>query len=504
MFVIKIPLVKHLFIAAIVILLTSCSGTKAVEPELSALQLPKHAPQQLRADFDLLVNALKEAHTGLYWYSSEKQFDSIAAMQRLKIKDSLNSLEFYNITAAVVAFSKEDHCDIYIPQPASAWLKEHGRFLPLAVVSLNEKIYILNNPLPGVATKGHELLKVNGVTIASVYGHIFNTFAADGFIRSSKFRYLDHSKLAIEYAKTIGQPQAFTIVTRNPKTGLKEKHDLEACSFPAFLSINAQLKEQGLIKANLPPATIDINPTRAILTFNTFGNSEYEEAGTDFKSFVRAAFDSIRASGTKDLIIDIRENGGGSEGNEDYLFSFLAGKPYTKYKNVEASAFSYSFLQYTDCRDPEERKELEADLRNEHYLAEDGRILRKPGIEMPAPLQPNPYAGNVYILTSGWTYSGGAEFASLMREHTDAVFIGEEVGGGYYGNTSGYSIELTLPNTGIVVDLPLLRFVLDVSDKVPFGRGVLPHYPVQPTIDEYIKGYDAEMEFALRLINKKQ
>ncbi len=88
-----------------------------------------------------------------------------------------------------------------------------------------------------------------------------------------------------------------------------------------------------------------------------------------------------------------------------------------------------------------------------------------------------------------------------MKEHTNAVFVGEEVGGGFLGNTSGYSIELTLPNTGIAIDLPLLKFILDVSEgKVPYGRGVIPDHKIEPTISEFLKGYDTPMEYTKKLI----
>ncbi|AWH84200.1 hypothetical protein HYN59_03320 [Flavobacterium album] len=487
----------------LLIIFASCAGTKKVVQDFSALPMPKFTRQQAEEDFDLEVKALKEAHTGLYRYASKEQFDSIVKSQRNKIADSLNVFEFYNIVAPIVAFAKEDHCDIALPEMANDYLSVHGKFLPVEVVSLNEKVYILNDPDEKARITGHELLAVNSVAITDIYRHIFNTFAADGFVRSSKFRYLDFSGLAREYAKTVGQPESFELDTRDPG-GHKQHHTVRACSFALFKSITGTLKQKGIMKGHLPPASLTFEPGIAILAVNTFSNKQYKTAGMDFKDFIRSAFDSIKAVKPKALIIDIRENGGGSEGNEDFLFSFLTGKPYNKYRYVQASGFTYSFLQYTDYSKPEDRAELEADLKEEHYLSEDGRILRKPGIESAAPLQPQPYKGDVYVLTSGWTYSGGAEFACLMREHTNALFIGEEVGGGYYGNTSGYSLELTLPNTGITTDLPLLKFVLDVSPKVPFGRGVLPDYNIQPDISQFLKGYDAEMEFARKLIHDKK
>lgn len=464
--------------------------------------LQTFSANELLLDFDLLTSSLKEAHTGLYWYSPEKSFDSLVKAQRLKIKNNLNTLDFYRIVAPIVAFTKEDHCDIHLDPGTLNTIKTEGKFIPVVITYLSGKVFILNNPVSGTQLKGHELLSVNGQNITDIYNQIFSTFAADGYIKISKYRYLDIHSFAIEYVKAIGQSDVYTIETRDPVTQKITACNLPAISLATLLAFTEALYTDGVVKQVEAPASLAFEGSTAILSFNTFSNSDYEDHKTEFKTFVKSAFDSIFKSNTRNLIIDLRENGGGSEGNEDYLFSFLAPSPYNKYKYVQASALSFSFYDYTDYSGAEDRKELEEDLATEHYVSDDGRYLRKPGINTPEPLQPNRFRGNIYVLTGGWTYSGGAEFCSLMKEHTKATFIGEETGGGFYGNTSGYIIELTLPNTGLKIDIPLLKFVLEVSDKMPFGRGVIPDYEVSPSIKEFLSGKDVQMDFAKLLITK--
>lgn len=493
----------RIFILFIILGLTSCSKNKTTEDNFASLPIRKYCKAKLEKDFDILVSSLKEAHTGLYWYSSPREFDSIAKVQRSKIKDGLNGLEFYNITAPVVAFTKEDHCDITLSEEVSEYLNMKGRFIPITIVNLKEKAFILNDPQQSVALKGWQLLKINNRTIEDIYNHIFNTFGSDGFIKSSKYRFMDIYRLAVEYAKTIEQPEEFEITALNPQTGKKKTVILKAIAFNELKDITKTLINQSIIKEADIPAKFETQKNTAILTINTFSNESYKEADMDFKEFIKHSFDSIRKTGVKNLIIDVRENGGGSEGNEDYLFSFLTNKPYKKYKYVEASALSYSFYRYTDYSSEKDYKELESDLNKEHYIAPDGRFLRRPGVEPQAPLQPNPFSGNIYVLCSGWTYSGGAEFCSLMKSYTNAIFAGEEVGGAFYGNTSGYSFELMLPNTKLKIEIPILKFVLDVSENIPKGRGVLPDYPISPSIKQFLEGKDVEMEFVKKLISKR-
>lgn len=483
----------------IVLIFFSCKNQNEKKPvhqnTLSSLNLAKYPKYELAEDFDLMVNSLKEAHTGLYWYNSEQQFDSVVAVQRKKLRDSLNAIEFYNIAAPIVAYTKEDHCDINLSDEILNFLKKSGKFIPLSVLSVNKNIYILNNPDELTNIKGLQIKKINGIPIEHVYDSLFNTFASDGYIKQSKYRWLDNVTLSKLYAVSIGQPDDFEIEVLNPKTKKLTTHTIKAVDSKNL----SQISKNVSLYPDLPPAYFEVSPgNTVVLTFTTFSNTSYEESEMNFKNFVDEAFKKIDSLKTKKLIIDIRANGGGTEGNEDYLFSYLTDKPYNKYKSVEISAFTYSFYKHTDYNKEEDIIEFETDIKEEHYLASDGRILRKKGIEEPEPIKPNPYKGKIYILTSGWTYSGGAEFSSLMKEHTNAVFIGEEVGGAFQGNTSGYSFELILPNTKISVDVPLLKFSLNVS-RGKFGRGVIPDYEIQPTYKNYENKSDTVMKFARAL-----
>ncbi len=470
-----------------------------LESTLAGLDLKKYSKPELDTDFDLLVNSLKEAHTGIYWYNTEIQFDSVAEIQKNLIKDSLNGLQFYNIVAPIISYTKEDHCDIYLPENISEFLEEKGKFIPLSVLSVGGKIFILNNPNEVTSVKGFEIKKINGQSIERIYEILFSAFASDGNIKQSKYRWLDNMRLSEYYARMVGQPKEFSIEVLDSKTERKSTFLLNATNSKGLSRINEEVN----LYSSLEPAEFKVTKDKtAILTFNTFSNSDFEESGMDFKEFVAKSFNKMDYLGVENLVIDVRENGGGTEGNEDFLFSYLTDKPYKKYKDVEISNFSFSFYEYTDTNTEEDIKEFEKDIKKEHYLAEDGRILRKDGIEQIEPLKPNPFKGNIFILTSGWTYSGGAEFSSLMKQHTNAVFIGEETGGGFYGNTSGYGLELTLPNTEISVDIPLLKFSLDV-DQGKLGRGVIPDYPIQRTFEDFVKNNDAVLELAKKLSTEK-
>jgi len=89
------------------------------------------------------------------------------------------------------------------------------------------------------------------------------------------------------------------------------------------------------------------------------------------------------------------------------------------------------------------------------------------------------FKDNLYVLVSPFTYSAGSELSNMLYTNKLGTFIGQETGGGYYGNTSGY-------------------------ESIPFGRGVIPHHTVIPTFEQYNTGVNASLDYALQLINDRK
>ena len=83
------------------------------------------------------------------------------------------------------------------------------------------------------------------------------------------------------------------------------------------------------------------------------------------------------------------------------------------------------------------------------------------------------------------------------------IFIGEETGGTYAGNVSGYSETIKLPHSKIRVDIPTVHFQVDVQPQRP-GRGVFPAHYVPQTAADYREGTNAKLEYTLELIQGRR
>src|SRR5690606_11913137 len=118
------------------------------------------------------------------------------------------------------------------------------------------------------------------------------------------------------------------------------------------------------------------------------------------------------------------------------------------------------------------------------------------------PVKKHHFSGNVYLLTGGNTFSAASIFAKKLKGQANVKIIGEETGGGAYGNSAWMIPDGKLPNTGIRFRLPKFRMVMD-AEEVGNGRGVMPDIEVKPTAEAIKKGNDLKLEKAKQIIQEK-
>jgi hypothetical protein len=126
------------------------------------------------------------------------------------------------------------------------------------------------------------------------------------------------------------------------------------------------------------------------------------------------------------------------------------------------------------------------------YVTTDGTIQSRKNWEIPE-----------FFHFDGRSFSGAAEFAAVAKSENRGLFIGEETGGGYYGNTSGGEVDVILPASQISCRIPMINYWMAVKRTSLPDRGVLPDYPAYPTIYDLLKKTDGQMDFALKIAGRK-
>lgn len=119
-------------------------------------------------------------------------------------------------------------------------------------------------------------------------------------------------------------------------------------------------------------------------------------------------------------------------------------------------------------------------------------------IESPAPARIEPrtprFTGSVVALIGPRMSSAGFLVARDLRQTGRATLIGEATGGNRRGLNGGELAWLTLPYTGVAVDIPLLATIHDNEPDAP----ILPDIEIVSTIEDIAAGRDAVMDAALR------
>jgi C-terminal processing protease CtpA/Prc len=120
-----------------------------------------------------------------------------------------------------------------------------------------------------------------------------------------------------------------------------------------------------------------------------------------------------------------------------------------------------------------------------------------------SPKTKNHFDGEVYVLTGGNTFSASTLFTSTIKGQKNVTVVGEETGGGAYGNTAWLIPDVTLPNTRVRFRLPLFRLVIN-KDYPHNGRGIIPDVYSGPTVEAIRQNRDFKMEKVRTLIEQKQ
>jgi C-terminal processing protease CtpA/Prc len=109
----------------------------------------------------------------------------------------------------------------------------------------------------------------------------------------------------------------------------------------------------------------------------------------------------------------------------------------------------------------------------------------------------------VYVLTNGLTFSASALFCNSIKGQSNVLLVGEETGGGWYGNSGIMIPDIVLPNTKLRVRLPFFRLVQynHIAEK---GTGIMPDILVNPTVEDVRHNVDRKMEVVKELIRKKR
>jgi peptidase S41-like protein len=242
----------------------------------------------------------------------------------------------------------------------------------------------------------------------------------DSYVKSMSFaiklnedvRALGHDKhMRVDYSVRPIPPRPATPPPRTPEDIVRQQAQVDQvnCAFQKVENLDGNI---GYVK------------------FNAFFDVD------DCAATASAAMNFV--AGSRALVIDLRDNGGGQPAMVSYIASYL-------------------FSKRTHLNDIWERRSG----RTQEFWTRDDVPGRKFGGEKP-----------VYVLTSSNTFSGGEEFTYNLKTQKRATIVGETTGGGAHP-VSGHRID-----EHFIIGVPFARAINPITHTNWEGTGVEPDVKV--------------------------
>jgi hypothetical protein len=473
--------------------------------------------ENLEEDLNVFKQIREKANSGLYKYKTKIQIDSIYNWAEKEIQKPLTIIEFYKIICQLTDFEGSVHNNTRLPAEAIKAFGETGGYFPFPVKLLKDDllINISNQEIP-LASK---IYKINDIEINQVIKKIQKYYTTDGinisgksiginsvFAKYYKYEFGTFDTFKIEYS----EPFSTKIITKSIKSvSNKSRYEMFLNRHSKIVdSLNySEFKKEDKYKFELK------NNDIAVLTINTFniGGNKYAREHKIYKKHLEKWFKEINDSKIKNLIIDVRFNGGGTDPNDILLFSFLANQIFRENKSAFINTIKIPYPEYLVWDEKNNKiterikkgfeKELSAEFtynnNDKYYQNEDYNKYIEPN--------KNAFKGQIYLLISERVASAGSLFASLVASNTNAIIIGNETMGGYFGHNGHTPVDYQLPNSKIITTFSIVNLEQDVVDKKnqKYGRGIIPDlYKIQ-TLEEFIKNEDNIIQFTLKKIEEK-
>lgn len=480
---------------AVACLFNACSASKAFNPD------KQYSRNQLQEDYSLFRKILEESHPSLYWYSSRDTMNYYFDLGYTQITDSMNETQFRTLLSYVISKVGCGHTSVKFSKQYAHYL-DTARLsqFPLGIKFWDDTaaVYVNVNRKDSLLKRGSVIKGINNVPIDIIRDSLFRFMVTDGYGLNHKYQTLSNlgnfgglfqavfntgKKFIIDFSDSTLADKSTTVELYDPR---------KDTAFRRFISSFRKLSRKERNKNgmfNTRNIQVDTSGSTAFMTVTTF------TGGNKLGPFFKNSFRTLKEKHIKNLVIDVRTNGGGNVGYStrltqymidhkfklaDSLYAVKRLSHYEKYIQNTLPAFFFMNIMTRKRKDGK----YHFGYFERHYFK---------------PKRDYHYDGNVYILTGGNSFSATTLFINALKGQSNVKVVGEETGGGAYGNTAWFIPDVTLPNTKVRFRLPKFHMVMN-KDYPKTGHGIMPDIEVKPSVDAIRKGYDVKLEYIKKLI----
>ncbi len=463
---------------------------------------PKIAPAKLLQDLQTLHKVLEQNHPSMYWYTPKDSMDLHFSRALASVKDSMSAWQFRNVVATYLAQIKCGHTSVHFSPKLTKWYTAF-RFpqFPLQLKVWKDSAVVIGNlyAKDSLLKRGTIVTSINQLPVSALVDSMYSIISTDGNSINFKSQVLTNN-FSNWYKARFGNVDSVYQISYIDSLGNKQTTQIAAYARPkpkkdSIKKTTETVSKSKTIKPVVPKKwtlLIDSATNTAFINLSSF-------SGRGFKKFITKSFRNIKVSGVKNLVIDLRSNGGGELKNSTLLTKYvsdhsfkIADSVFANNRGIRKIPFGsyFSVMGHTLAK-----------LMISKKMDGGGYHLKRYETHYYQPFTKNHFDGNVYILQGGYTFSASTLFTSPLIKQKNVTIIGEETGGGYYGNTAILIPTIKLPRSKLLFRLPLYRMVMDKTR--PKGRGVVPDILVEPNSYAIKMGVDNKLEAVKKMIQQK-
>ncbi len=459
-----------------------------------------------RADVALLRRGLETVHPGLYRYTSKKDIDAAFARLETAASRPISELALHGQIALMLATIHCDHTKPEMSDVLTAYRTTNPTHLPFRFKIIEGRMIVISNDGQDSAPPvGTEILSINGMPVPTLLLTLAATVAYDGATdQAIAVKLGDDSDLMGDdfneyYPSFFGFPASWRVAWKPIGNPRATEATLAPVSFDRWTRLGTA---DGNFRTEFyKSVTWRIAGKTARLKIDTFVNYRNPVQAT---AFLGGFFKAMKDAGTERLILDLRNNGGGSEDVSIALGRYLVATPFVWSKPLRYKAIRYSNLpQYIGSwgdRDAPFNSPL-----NAFTQTADGWYDRIPDTtaselnddESTIEHLPSPdrFGGQLVILTGPQNGSGATRTIAQLKERAAALLVGEDSAGSAEGPTAGRIFLMTLPKSGIKVRIASAWNRTNIRSWEP-AMGVSADILVTPTLADYQANRDRAVEVA--------
>jgi len=369
--------------------------------------------EEINSDLAFLYTNLKKHHPQLYAYTSKDSMDILVEKLKSEMDTTLTLEEFYLLASKLTDVVHCSHTGIRLPGTYQNLANRFGNYFPFRLYFSNSKAFYIAGCKKEEDTilPGQEIISINDVPVDQIIAQIFYFIPSEGCNTTTKYNELNKRFNTLFYL--IDDSEEFEVKFNSEASNT---NITVSSSILADLNFDCGPNENS---SKVDFSYID-NKSTGLLKVSSFAIPEMDRYFYQLDSI----FSELKTSNTQNLILDLRDNSGGHPIFAAQLFSYLTDREFIYFKRNE------------DVKDFEP-------LFNT--------------------MQPNKenFAGNIYVFINGGCLSTTGHLISLLKFHTNGIFVGEEPGSTFRCND--FSMQMALPKTGILVNVPRTTFETSVS-----------------------------------------